>query len=144
MHELIFYLVLFPQEICLMELIFFEETQAFLTGEGDLSDCICILPPWLGLRKYEPSKEQLPMRPLMYSRAFFTCSNWITSFSLYSMGCFPCRYAWNVELNNSWFPNYWFRYSCHFLSWLSFLRELLESLPMQSFTDKKFAPWWGR
>lgn len=71
MHELICYPVLFPQEICLMELIFFEETQAFLAREGDLSDCICILPSWLGLGKYEPSKEQLPMGPLMWSRAVF-------------------------------------------------------------------------
>jgi hypothetical protein len=58
-----------------MELILFEEAQAFLAREGDLSNCICILSSWLELGDTQPSREQCPWRFLMESRAFFVCSN---------------------------------------------------------------------
>lgn len=115
MHKLILYLVSFLQGLCLIEPIFLR--RVFLTGEGDLSDCTCALPSCWGVGKQNQGRNPA-MEVLMCSRALFTCSNWITSYSLYFMVWFPCRYFWNVELNNSWFPYHWFWYCCHFLSWL--------------------------
>lgn len=123
MHELIFYLVLFPQEICLMELIFFEETQEFFTKKGTWVITYVFCPPGWGWGSMNQVRNSCSRGP-SYRAGHFSLDiiELCTSFALYFMVCFPCRYSWNVELNNSWFPNYWFRYSCHFLSWLYFLQ----------------------
>lgn len=114
----IIYLVLLPQELCLMELIFFEECYRGLSYKRREPEWLHMyFNPLVGVGKYKPSKEQLPMGVFNAEQSFFHMFSLnYFFFSLWSV--FHVDIFWNVKLNNSWFLNQWFRYSCHFLSWL--------------------------